>query len=628
MFPLKFPFKHLSRASKEDWVLDPFCGRGTTNFAARLLGLNSVGIDSSPDPPDISYQPKADWPFRFRYQGLKYFLGRPRPIGTAGIPILLTILLIIPPFGDRRPERNPIRRPIAMLCGLILAGIITTLTLLGASSKPGMSEVSPPPDTTTAKQAAPSSFQARARLFQSQGCIACHKVHGAEDTSGPDLSAEANRGRSRDWLTAQIQNPKAHNPDSIMPAFTSLSKQDLNSLVGYLLSLGAKGPQNASAASARSAPYVGSTACRTCHSSIYERWRKTRMANVVRDPREHPDAIIPDLPRPDPLVKFSKDDIAFVYGSKWKQRYFKKVGKDFFPFPAQWDVTHQMWRPYFVANGTDWWTRFYPPDNFQRPTGPLCDGCHSVNYDISTKTVTEWNVGCNKCHGPGGEHVKQPGRSSIVNPARLDYVQANNVCIQCHSQGQPLANPIAGKYYDWPVGFHVGLKLSDFWKLEEHKLGETSFTHFADGTAHKNRMQGNDYVTSLMYTRGVACFSCHDVHDTENNATLWKPASVLCLDCHGPNSPNGPHAATIEQHTHHKPGSSGSECIGCHMPKIAQTIADVNIRSHTFHFITPAKTEALKIPNACNVCHADKPTAWATAALKTWTDRSPWRMAE
>jgi hypothetical protein len=115
----------------------------------------------------------------------------------------------------------------------------------------------------------------------------------------------------------------------------------------------------------------------------------------------------------------------------------------------------------------------------QRPTGPLCDGCHSVNYDIRTKTVTEWNVGCEKCHGPGSEHVQKPLRSNIVNPARLDNGPANDVCIQCHSQGQPLNNPINGKYYDWPVGFNVGLKLQDFWKLEEHKAGETSFTHFS-----------------------------------------------------------------------------------------------------------------------------------------------------
>ena len=201
-----------------------------------------------------------------------------------------------------------------------------------------------------------------------------------------------------------------------------------------------------SAQPAPSPRYVGSAACQQCHAEIYARWKKTRMANVVRDPKEHPDAIAPDLTKPNPLVTFTKDDIAFVYGSKWKQRYFKKVGDDYYPFPAQWDFTHQMWRPYFAANGTDWWTKFYPPDNMKRPTGPLCDGCHSVNYSVETKAVTEWNVGCEKCHGPGGDHVRQPGRSSIVNPARLDSLQANDICIQCHSQGQPLKNPIAGQY--------------------------------------------------------------------------------------------------------------------------------------------------------------------------------------
>jgi predicted CXXCH cytochrome family protein len=156
--------------------------------------------------------------------------------------------------------------------------------------------------------------------------------------------------------------------------------------------------------------------------------------------------------------------------------------------------------------------------------------------------VTEWNVGCERCHGPGAAHAAKPSRANIVNPARLDHVQATNVCIQCHSQGQPIESPIDGKYYDWPVGFEVGKDLQNFWRLEEHKLGQTTFTHFADGTAHKNRMQGNDFVTSQMYTHGVTCFACHDVHGTENDADLLKPASVLCLDCHGPSSPNGPRA--------------------------------------------------------------------------------------
>jgi predicted CXXCH cytochrome family protein len=387
--------------------------------------------------------------------------------------------------------------------------------------------------------------------------------------------------------------------------------------VGALLAAGlyAQAPQ-----------YIGSAKCQTCHVEIYGRWSKTRMANVVRDPRQHPDAIIPDLSKPDPLLTFNKDDIAFVYGSKWKQRYFKKVGDDYFPLPAQWDVTHKIWRAYFVRDGTDWWVPHYPADNMKRPTGPLCDGCHSVNYNVQTHAVTEWNVGCEKCHGPGSVHAAAPTRTNIVNPARLDSVSANDTCIQCHSQGRPLKNPIEGRYYDWAVGFEMGKDLKDYWQLEDHKLGETTFTHFADGTAHKNRMQGNDFVQSAMYTHGVTCFSCHDVHGTANNADLLKPANVMCLQCHGPSSVNGPRAASIESHTHHKSGSSGNECVACHMPAIEQTIADVNVRAHTFRFITPAEGERLKIPSGCQGCHADKGAAWATEQLRGWKNVSPWRV--
>lgn len=46
MFRPEFPLAALEGVSGR--VLDPFCGRGTTNFAARLLGLPSVGVDASP----------------------------------------------------------------------------------------------------------------------------------------------------------------------------------------------------------------------------------------------------------------------------------------------------------------------------------------------------------------------------------------------------------------------------------------------------------------------------------------------------------------------------------------------------------------------------------------------------
>ncbi|WP_151741371.1 DNA methyltransferase [Acinetobacter seifertii] len=49
MFPLEYPIKVLKRYKKESpIVLDPFCGRGTTLFAARKLGLSAWGIDTSP----------------------------------------------------------------------------------------------------------------------------------------------------------------------------------------------------------------------------------------------------------------------------------------------------------------------------------------------------------------------------------------------------------------------------------------------------------------------------------------------------------------------------------------------------------------------------------------------------
>ncbi|WP_116293916.1 DNA methyltransferase [Cupriavidus taiwanensis] len=49
MFPLEYPLRVLRKHRNDSpVVMDPFCGRGTTLFAARALGLASRGIDSSP----------------------------------------------------------------------------------------------------------------------------------------------------------------------------------------------------------------------------------------------------------------------------------------------------------------------------------------------------------------------------------------------------------------------------------------------------------------------------------------------------------------------------------------------------------------------------------------------------
>ena len=48
MFPLEFPLKVLKKHKDARLVFDPFCGRGTTLYAARLKGLQAYGIDCSP----------------------------------------------------------------------------------------------------------------------------------------------------------------------------------------------------------------------------------------------------------------------------------------------------------------------------------------------------------------------------------------------------------------------------------------------------------------------------------------------------------------------------------------------------------------------------------------------------
>ena len=477
--------------------------------------------------------------------------------------------------------------------------------------------------------------QGRQDFFQR--CAICHGTDGSGRTQiglheyprVPDLRASSTQELTDGEIHYIIENGVQL---SGMPGFGSPHRVSgpeswkLTLIVRSLRALSAAELQQQTAAIA-SAHYVGSEACAKCHANIYQRWKKTPMANVVRDPRTHPDAILPDLST-NTVSKFSESQVAFVYGSIWKQRYFTKIGEDYFPLPVQWDIKTRQWLPYHIpSTGADWWAHLYPPGNMQRPTGPTCDGCHSVDYNIHTKQAAEWNVGCERCHGPGSEHVLHPARGNIVNPATMDTVAANDTCIQCHSQGRPPNGPIEGKYYDWPVGYHVGLRLQDYWRLENCTLGQTNFYYLPDCTANKNRMQGNDFVQSVMYHHGITCFDCHDVHGTGNYAQLIKPANQLCLDCHGPMSPNGPHEPTLEAHTHHKDGSPGSQCVACHMPGIqSEGVPGSYVHAHTFRFIWPEMTDKYKMPNPCTSCHTSKSTAWAENAMQHWFGPSPWQV--
>lgn len=78
---------------------------------------------------------------------------------------------------------------------------------------------------------------ARAReLINSLGCKGCHQLAGEGGTLGPAFDGVGSRLKEKD-IREQLTNPKAKNPNSMMPAFANLPEKDMKVLVDYLKSL-------------------------------------------------------------------------------------------------------------------------------------------------------------------------------------------------------------------------------------------------------------------------------------------------------------------------------------------------------------------------------------------------------
>ena len=157
------------------------------------------------------YIPKPEWNFLFFYQALKYFPGHWEVLATVGIPLGGFLVLVLVPFVDRSPERNPAKRLLAMEAWAIIVIVYVSLTVAGAISKPEGLET-PAPAAQPAQTALPApaaaptapltaGAQAGRELFQTQGCTACHRIGASGGNIGPDLSGEGFKGRSAEWLT-------------------------------------------------------------------------------------------------------------------------------------------------------------------------------------------------------------------------------------------------------------------------------------------------------------------------------------------------------------------------------------------------------------------------------------------
>jgi ubiquinol-cytochrome c reductase cytochrome b subunit len=193
-------------------------------FALMLALANAfpAKLEALADPTDHSYNPRPEWYFYFLFQLLHYTEGKYEMVGTFVIPNLFVAVMLLLPFIDRSPERDPKKRPKAIAAwGIVIASFIA-LTMLAVVAPSG--GVTPKPVTEGRK------------LYLSLGCVSCHSINGVGGKVGPPLD---NVGSTRDraWLFAHFKDPQKMTPGSIMPKFDQLSQQQLDELTDYMLSL-------------------------------------------------------------------------------------------------------------------------------------------------------------------------------------------------------------------------------------------------------------------------------------------------------------------------------------------------------------------------------------------------------
>jgi mono/diheme cytochrome c family protein len=134
------------------------------------------------------------------------------------------VLLLILPFIDRNPERNPLRRPIATTAGIATIAAMAYLTVLGALAG----------SPTEIDQPAPPGLEKGQEVMASSGCLGCHKVGENGNTLGPNLSNIGNV-LGKDAIARTLVNPTSPMPS--YRTFQQDSPEQFDQLVNYVASL-------------------------------------------------------------------------------------------------------------------------------------------------------------------------------------------------------------------------------------------------------------------------------------------------------------------------------------------------------------------------------------------------------
>src|SRR5919109_258094 len=177
------------------------------------------------DPTTTTYTPRPEWYFFFLFELLRVV--KPPELvfmATIGIPTICLVLLLVLPFIDRGPERNPLRRPIATTAGIATITAMAYLTIVGALAG----------SPTEIDKPAPPGLKKGQEVMASSGCLGCHKVGENGNTLGPNLTTVGDR-LGKDAIARTLVNPTPP-----MPPYRRLQKDNpdqFNQLVRYVASL-------------------------------------------------------------------------------------------------------------------------------------------------------------------------------------------------------------------------------------------------------------------------------------------------------------------------------------------------------------------------------------------------------
>jgi cytochrome c553 len=190
------------------------------------------------EPGTTDFVPRPDWYFYFLFYLLRIFEWPETVfIATVGIPTIALILLIGLPFYDRRRERRPSRRPVAMVAAVLTVISMAVLTWKGATATEALgSELIVLVPEWAEQQGFADDPQAvqGAELFALSGCLGCHTYmgQGAGNLGAPDLT-EVGQSNDAAYFVQYLTNPAMFG-NTVMGSYAYLGQENLDALGAFL----------------------------------------------------------------------------------------------------------------------------------------------------------------------------------------------------------------------------------------------------------------------------------------------------------------------------------------------------------------------------------------------------------